>query len=1591
MIVSDSAAQRAVADGDLRLDVSPTVSHRAISRAAWSGTMETPVRNLKGYELGERIGAGGFGAVYKAYQTTVGRDVAIKFILPSLAGQPGFIRRFEGEAQLVARLEHPHIVPLYDYWRDPDGAYLVMRWLRGGSLRAALETGPFAVDSALAVIDQVAGALAYAHRSNVIHQDIKPANILLDEDGNAYLTDFGIARDLTSPIDSAEPNSLLASADYISPEQARGEPTTVRTDVYSLGVTLYEILTGRHPFPNTSPVDRLYSHLNEPVQDVTIANPAITPAVNAVVQKATAKDPHLRYPDALALSAAFREAVGVVPASVSPVETLTLREQEILTLIMAGLANKEIAQRLTLTVGTVKWHVNQIYTKLGVRSRVQAIVRARDLHLIARPGDEHPAMPQTEDSFTPINPYKGLLPFRTTDHQDFFGRETVIARLIQRMNDASEFARFIAIVGPSGSGKSSLVKSGLIPALWRGDIPGSERWFVAELVPGAHPLDQLEIVLTRVAASQPFHLHEQLQRDRRGLVRAANLILPGDGTELVLAIDQFEETFTLVDREEERAHFLDLLYAAVTEPHSRLRVVIALRADFYDRPLLYPRFGSLVHSRLETILPLSPEELERAIVRPAERVGVAFEPGLVATIIGEINYQPGALPLLQYALTELFEGRQARTLTREVFDANGGTLGALAKRAENVYSSLSEKERVLSRQIFLRLVTLGEGVDDTRRRVTRSELKSLSDDIDMLDDVLAAFESYRLLSFDADPATRGPTVEIAHEALLREWDRFRVWLTECRDDIRVQRQLARMASEWRDAGNDPSFLAQGSRLTVFESWSLTTSMVLTAQERSFLNACIERRTSERQAEAERQERERSLERRTQTILRSLIAVLLVAVLLSGGFAIFALDREGKAQAARGDAVAAQATSESNFVRAEQQRLHLAADQAMDDFATGNVGFELAVRSLSFGYTPEADAALVRATRQGIVLQTFTGHQFEVSAVAFSPDGARVALGGEANTRIYDTESGQQLVLLNQQGIVTSVQFSSDSTEILTASGDHAQIWNAAEGTLLADYRLGADAIYAHFSSADSRIVVRTRTDYQIWDRASGGRIETMPLARADGSTIAALVIREQGRMWYGVLASDNRFVLSESPDSSDGCVLMEAGTVGFRSLWSWQNQAIAVLLTDDNIARVWNIDTCTPIGQFSGHSAVMNTIDYDPTRGVAVTGDESGLAIQWEIRNGRELGRYYTSNWILTLDISPDGRRLLMPNWNTASVWDLTYTQEPRQILTDQFNGTHFPHFSPDGEYLYIGGYGVYSRWSFDGEKATHVITYNQPIITIELSADGRYLYGALESDDHSTQLIDVETGETVRNFVGHTEVVNWVDISNDGKKVTGSSFDLTARVWDATTGDLLHVLRGHTGVVSSAMFSPDSRLIVTTSSDGILRLWDANTGESILVVRIGAPLPFADFSPDGNTLVTVDTDGLGYLIDSETGEIRHRLVGHASTAWTAKFSPDGRLVATASWDGTARLWDVETGALVRTLRDGRSTAVYWAEFSPDGTMLVTGGDLDDRVYLWHVELADVIADYCSRSPLALTSVQRTQYGVVDDTSICAGKTPDRD
>jgi serine/threonine protein kinase/ABC-type glycerol-3-phosphate transport system substrate-binding protein len=775
---------------------------------------------LRGYRLLDQVGEGAFGVVYRAIQPQVGREVAIKAVHPELANHPDFVRRFDHEAQIVARLEHPHVVPLYDYWREPNAAYLVMRFLRGGSVENLLEAGPLDPARVVSITEQIASALGAAHRQGVVHRDVKPGNVLLDEEGNAYLTDFGVALDAGSP-ERSSGTMMRGTPAYLSPEQIRLQPAGPQSDVYALGIVVFEMLTGEHPFPETSLTALLDHHVRDAVPSVRTLRPELPGGVDEVIRRATAKDAGDRFSDITMISAELRAALEGTHVALEP-------------------------------AGPIR------------------------------------------------NPYKGLRAFLEADAVDFFGREAVTKRLLESLAEDDPAARFLAVVGPSGSGKSSVVRAGLVPALRRGAIPGSERWYIIDLLPGLHPFREIEAALMGIAVSPPPSLMEELELDELGLVRAVAQVLPDPDAELLIVLDQLEEAFTLVEDEAHRARFLASIRAAVLEPSSRVRVVATLRADFYDAPLSVPGFGDLLAARTEAIAPMAPEELERAIVAPADVAGLVVEPRLLAGLIAEVAPRPGALPLLQYALTELTERADGGTLTLDAYRKIGGVSGALARRAEHLFEPMNQTGRDACRQLFLRLVTLGEGTEDTRRRVRRSELSTLAD-VRAMDAVIETYGRHRLLSFDRDPDTREPTVEVAHEALLREWARLRGWIEEARDELRLAARISTAATEWIQADRDADYLLTGSRLARADEELGSDAIWLTEAERSFVDASLARREAERETERTRRERELRLEHRSRTRLRGLVAVLAAATLVAASLTAVAVNRSREADRRSGEA------------------------------------------------------------------------------------------------------------------------------------------------------------------------------------------------------------------------------------------------------------------------------------------------------------------------------------------------------------------------------------------------------------------------------------------------------------------------------------------------------------------------------------------------------------------------------------------------------------------------------------------------------------------------------------------------------------------
>ena len=781
-------------------------------------TSNEGTRRQRGYVLHELLGEGSFGSVYRATQPGVQRDVALKVIRRELADDRSFVHRFEAEAQLIARLEHPHIVALYDYWREPGGAFLAFRLLRGGTALERLQRdGPFSIDTATRILDEIGSALSAAHSAHVIHRDVKPANILFDEAGAAYLTDFGIAA-TAGGHDGTPPPWSGGSLLYASPEQLRDGVDDPRADQYSLAVTVWELLTGRPPFVGEDFSAVVSAKVRDNLPLVSDVRHDIPVPLADVLARAASSHPADRF---------------------SGVEAFVMQWRRALT----GVTDPALITDPFASPGTHHFH----------RSNTQTMATS---------------------AFGVTNPYKGLRPFREADFGDFYGRRDLVSRLVKTVAESP----FTAVVGSSGSGKSSAVLAGLVPRIRDAGA------LVAVLTPGDDPIASLSQGLAPIArAAQADDLTTAALRQPGGIQRAIATI--ADTDRLVLVIDQFEELWTLSDDSDRRLLCSALVDVGATGPCA---VVVTIRADLFDRPLSDPTLGSLVAEHAFAVTPMTADEVHEAIAGPAERVGVRFDPALIGRLVAETLDQPGMLPLLQFTLAELFEGRQGATITSDGYDQIGGIAGALSKRADEIYESLDAADRAATHRLFTRLVTPGEGHQDTRRRVPIRELAGVPDH------VIQAFVARRLLTTDHDATTREGTVELAHEVLLRSWSRLVGWLHDDRTWLRELRSMSVAAAQWDAGGRDLADLYRGGRLAVVTELAVTRGGDLTERERAFLDASGELDAFEhRQAEQRLADKSRQ-NRRLRRALTGVAAGLVLAVVAGS----VAFNQRGAATAAR---------------------------------------------------------------------------------------------------------------------------------------------------------------------------------------------------------------------------------------------------------------------------------------------------------------------------------------------------------------------------------------------------------------------------------------------------------------------------------------------------------------------------------------------------------------------------------------------------------------------------------------------------------------------------------------------------------------------
>jgi WD40 repeat protein/class 3 adenylate cyclase len=1191
------------------------------------------------------------------------------------------------------------------------------------------------------------------------------------------------------------------------------------------------------------------------------------------------------------------------------------------------------------------------------------------------------------------NPYKGLRPFAENDAEDFFGREALTEHLLERLAQT----RFLAVVGPSGSGKSSVVRAGLVPRLRQGALPGSDRWHVAEMFPGAYPLEELEAALLRTADSAPSGVLEQLERNELGLLRAVKQLLADDESELVLVVDQLEEAFTLVEDEGRRTQFLALLERAVTDPHARLRVVVTLRADFYDRPLLYSGFAELLRDYVEALVPLRAEEFERAIAGPAERVGARFEPGLLAELVTDVSDEPGALPLLQYALTELYERREGSTLTRDAYHAMGGVSGALAGRAEEIFSGLGELAQEAARQLFLRLVTLGEGAEDTRRRAERTELASMEVDQAALEEAIQEFGAWRLLSFDRDPRSGAPTIEVAHEALMREWARFRRWIDSGREEVRLHRRLAAAAREWEEAGRESSYLLRGSNLAQFEALAGQSTIALTELEREFVEAS----TAANELELERQRRQN---RRLRTLLAGAVGLLLLAVVAGAIALVSRSNAQHEAKVALGRELGAEAVSEPRI----------------------DIAMLLAAEAVKLDDSRQTQGTLLSTLlRSPAALSTFSSPITDrPQQIGLSPDGRTLAVVENTDfMRFYDTKYRKERLAL-PDALHQAPTFSRDGKLIFLFRAKAPppapqfleirdaktlrhlrwlptdKLWQDPGPNLGTGYQspllVSPDDRHAYF--AWTLVSQSTGEDLQAyvdkWDvrtgklqkarvdakgmfaaRLAGGKLElvaddrvvTLDAATLQQVATKTLHFEANSADWEGALSPDGRTIIFGSSatgavsfvDLSNGRVTTGTGKtgVGVQDVGFSPTGRVAVSTDENGHVTVWNPRTAEVVDTFTGHEDRTLGLTFSADGKTLYTCSLDGAIFAWDLSGKRRFGHPFAFN-------ATNPQTL-----NAPPVQPLAVSSDSREFAT-RLQG------------LTVGIFGVSSlkrEASFtipfknaDAQSAVDALAWSPraPLLAVA-SSDGSMDLWNVAGKPRLVRALHVSQAQSKNQPVYASEIA----FSPDGTRLLEGGFENTpktkagfagvADVWRVSDGKLAWSAF-HPGWSTDAVaISADGRMMALTQSlrkTDMTQLVNASTGT---VERTIHPLePLGDaialaFSSDGR-LETGTYGGVVQSWDSRTGkELGHPVLAMPAPVSSLAFQPGTDVFAAGGGSGGfVKLWDANTQTEIGSALPGSPGEWASSEFTPDGSKLVTiytGG----RGAVWPVRPTEWTAQAC--------------------------------
>jgi WD40 repeat protein/energy-coupling factor transporter ATP-binding protein EcfA2 len=1186
-------------------------------------------------------------------------------------------------------------------------------------------------------------------------------------------------------------------------------------------------------------------------------------------------------------------------------------------------------------------------------------------------------------------PYVGLEAFQASHSGYFFGRDPLIDRMVEKLANG----RFLAIVGPSGSGKSSALLAGLLPRLQAGALPGSETWrYYPRMVPDANPLHHLAHILRADFVNRAEWEQETGDAFRKNthqlthLVNRANAPEGVNGRPAVFVIDQFEEIFTLCPSEETRQVFIDNLLHLIADPAARHTLIITLRADFESQLMRITAFQKPYEQALVRVTPMNAAQLHEIIKKPADKVGLHFADGLVTELIRDVLGEPNALPLLQFTLRQLWETRDRNRVTWAAYHKLGSGRQALANTADAFYNQLSSEDRETARRILLTAVRPGPGLEITRQRVRRTALTQLNDPPETIDRVLHALVQARLITLLPGDTPDDDQLDVIHEALIRNWPRLIGWIEEERVASRRRLRLTEAAEQWQQLNHDPSALWRGLLLQEADGYtdknSLEDAFVtasLTAEQKAqeekaaaYLQqleqaralAKAERlRAEEQQKRAEDQEAfatESSATAQRLQRITWLLAVVAIIAMLAGGWAALNGQR-ASANAVLAATSEAAAVANANLAATNEAQAVMNAalaatreSEAIISARAAATSEALAVTSANAAATSEAvalDSAALAATREAEALDNAqeAERQFRL---ATSRELARASLDN------LDNRPRLALALALE---AVNITYALDQTA--SAEAEDA-LHRALQASQLQMTLAGHDGpVTAVTFSPDGRFIATGSSDtsVRLWDAATGQTLFTL---------------------------QDHERAVNDVAFSPDGSRLVSAGEDGRLVVWNTETGARLVSRSGDNgpiraiafspdgaqlaaanddaTLRIWQTDGWVSLYLSFGHDDALTDVAYTGDGRLLATSGRDGRIIFWNAVNGLSVSAIEPSTFqdaplvINAITFSPDDQQLATANSNgTARIWDMT-----QGSWRDTFAGHASPvnaiAYHPDGQTLITASAdGTAKVWRIDSGQVIDSLPGGAGSLqTAAYSPDGAQL--ATAGQDGAARVWNAEPEFELLVLTDHVGAVRRVSFSPDGSLAATGGADRTARVWDAATGTSLYTFSDHNQVVNDVALNGDNTLLASASDDFNARLWDLTTGTVRLPLLIhGGPVNSVAFSPDGRFLLTASDDGLARLWDIAEHSVQQRFDNAGQPVNRAVFNADGSQIATAGGGGLARVWSAD-GELLLTLA-GHTGPVNDVAFSEDGRFLVTAGD-DNTALLWDLDSGELVRAFSGHS-----------------------------